>query len=661
MMRDRKSFDLELNGRVYTDGSCPSVYYRRENGDWIYEKGYPRMTEDGRMEIQFSCFRILLKAERTEDSLEIGGMLYQESGGEIEIARVNYFDGPLTESFDFLPVSWRPERKYKLSQEDTCVSYAEAVTALWEGMGVHWERLMDPVYLTKNCVPSQDLAVLTRGGGDDVVIGFIGPGTSFGETVYFMNHENRVMIGPVLDGAALSEGDIRVLETCGIYTGDWQEQKGRWAERCLAAMSEKSAAQKSTDGGEKKDRLKGYCSWYQFWDRVTADNFEQAVREFPQFEKGTPSALLQLDDGFEDMPGNWEENERFAGRLAGFPKDIRKAGYLPGIWLAPTAVLESAPFIKGHPERVQRNAKGEPCVRFSNWNRCSAGECADSGEVPDHYPEKTYFLEPDRPDVREFIKDLIRRFTGMGWKYLKLDFLYALSTSRCSYDKKKTGFETLRELFGIMREAAGEDTWICSCTGGISRYALGYADSTRVGGDTGADFASVKDNLWDYFMGTCTNRWWQCDPDVFYMRKERTGLNEEESRLVTGTIGYTGGCFQTSDYPSQWEEEAGSLIRSIWEMKSVPKDCRILPKDGEIRAVLCRMEDENDRLLVYHWGEERKEISLTAHDLKEIGYEGRQGSYSRSGVFLKDGQGIQIVSMEPHSLCVLQKQEEGEL
>jgi hypothetical protein len=227
------------------------------------------------------------------------------------------------------------------------------------------------------------------------------------------------------------------------------------------------------------------------------------------------------------MPGNWEPNDRFKC-LNEIPDRIRKTGAIPGIWLAPTAIYETHPYVTERRDCVQRLPDGRTAVVFSNWEWSK-----DNVPPYEGYKGLTWFLDPDHPESKAYIYDLIHSFSKRGWKYFKFDFTHALSTMRVKYDRKKTRFETQRDLYKLIREAAGEDAIICACIGGNFRYPVGIADTVRSGGDTGWDYDCVKSAISDIAIRVFTHGvWWLTDPDVYYMRNVKSELNLEESWMI---------------------------------------------------------------------------------------------------------------------------------
>jgi acetyl esterase len=94
---------------------------------------------------------------------------------------------------------------------------------------------------------------------------------------------------------------------------------------------------------------------------------------------------------------------------------------------------------------------GQPAVSFSNW-----GWCDDEGYRWGDTLSPTYYLDPDHPGAQAFMAEIVRDAVRAGWRYLKLDFTYGLSTARQAVNRSRTSMETLREMYRLFREAAGQ-------------------------------------------------------------------------------------------------------------------------------------------------------------------------------------------------------------
>lgn len=93
---------------------------------------------------------------------------------------------------------------------------------------------------------------------------------------------------------------------------------------------------------------------------------------------------------------------------------------------------------------------------------------------------RTYLLEADHPQARQFIRKSLQDLRAKGWDYFKIDFDYTVSSDRVKHDPAKTTCESLRDQWQLFREALGEDALINSCNGGMWRYTIGPVDIVRL-------------------------------------------------------------------------------------------------------------------------------------------------------------------------------------
>ncbi len=310
---------------------------------------------------------------------------------------------------------------------------------------------------------------------------------------------------------------------------------------------------------------------------------------------------VQIDMGWEKGAGNWEPNSKFASIWKDMPGKISAKGSIPGLWIAPTAIEHKLPLVKEHPEMLQQFAYGQTPIRF-------------------HFG---YFMDFDRPDCKAFIRNFMREKVNEGWRYFKVDFTYPLSTARIAYDRKKTQFESHRDHYKLLRESCGPDVLINSCIGTIDRYTIGSVNINRIGGDIGGEWNTVQGNLRDLLSRAGTNGvWYQADPDVFYMRRENSKLNDEENFLLTGSVGLIGGLFLTSDYPSQWSPESRKIVESFWTTDGprIPSNHFVAYDDNNfIKAYLVSFNDRKKprhRVGIYNWSDKPETIKLSLNELK---------------------------------------------
>lgn len=583
------------------DGMLALAWRREGESGWHWDRAPLTRTAAGRPERLDGTARLgpvgvhIIAARRSAAAWEFSGELRNESDQPIELARLHYLHGTLARDLNLLALT---ENRF-LRRGETLAPHREWLEKLWASMYVNWPRLADPIHDERDWAVATDVAVLTGAWNKPgLFVGFTGPGEAFGEIGMRTMGEPEVYLGARLDNILLRPGESRALERAMLTWGDWQEEMCRWAEACARELGARPV----------RSPLVGWCSWYQHWHKVQINHVRQAAREFATWPVPPGGRVIQIDDGFEIMPGDWRPNARFNDGWSGLPREIAATGSIPGLWLAPTTIFHRHPIMREHPDWLQRLPNGDPALSFSNWGWCDRDDYR-WGDVS----SPTWNLDPDHPGAQAFMADIVSGAVRAGWRYLKLDFTYPLSTARRAANRSRTAMQSLRELYRLLREAAGPDVILCACIGEMGRYAIGHADTARLGGDIGADWSALGRNLKEFLPRLCVNgRWWNGDPDVFYMRSEHSNLSLEESWVLTGTIGLIGGVFLTSDFASQWSAEAARRVRHFWNATgpAVPS-AHYAAFDAAGRIAALRVSaGTRHRIGLYNWDDDARAVRL---------------------------------------------------
>jgi hypothetical protein len=636
----KDSIVLKSGEKFTVSNGRPAVFWRPVGrADWTESKG--GNFEEVKNEASRRSFCVAFGKLHANIAIEecAGDRIWRFSGGltndgvdPVEVARFHYFNGTVPSGTSFLELAGAKEQPSLRSGRAAAPIRAD-IEQFWKSMGVDWPRLPDPIHDEAGWFASFDTGALvekwnTPGWG----FGFIGPGSAFGEIGYRgQPTEPEVFLAVLLDGIVIDPHETRALENAVAWCGDWQSGMDAWARICAAECHVKKPAAPAV----------GYCSWYQKGNTISPDDVARATGEFAEWPVPPGKRLVQIDDGFQIAPGNWGPNDRFKAAWPGLAKRIEATGSVPGLWLAPTTVHEDNPIVKQHPDWLQRLPDGKPAICFGNWGR-------------------TYYLEPDHPEVRKYIRTLLKGFCDEGWKYFKLDFVNPVTAARACYDRKKTEFQSLRDLFVLFREAVGPDVVLNACASVPFRYALGQVDVARLGGDISFSYGAVRAGVQQTLTRTAANGVWLCgDPDCFSMRSEKSDLSAEEKRLLTGTIGLFGGLFLTSDWATQWTPKEAAFVRQFWNRQGprVPQRQYVLwsPKGDPIAYRVSYNDGKlpSHRLALYNWDDAPRTVRMPLGDAR-LGHVEvlRLADKANAGITLKDG--ILSISGQPaHSVRIV--------
>lgn len=280
----------------------------------------------------------------------------------------------------------------------------------------------------------------------------------------------------------------------------------------------------------------GWCSWYFYYNRVTEADIVANLEAMRA--SAHPAEFVQVDDGYQSRTGDWlVPNEKFPSGMKALADRIRDAGYRPGLWLAPLVLHEDSAALRDHPAMVLRDATGGPYWVETWLGKCAVLDCT--------HPEAEAWL-------RETVHTVVRDW---GYSYLKLDALSYAAASPAAVRYHAAGTTApanLRRGLEIIREAAGDETFLLGCTCHFGP-AIGIVDAMRVGPDVRATWEdgprpSVRHAMRLSLMRNWMHRrWWVNDPDCLIVRDTDTELNADETRFLATGIALSGGMVVASD------------------------------------------------------------------------------------------------------------------
>jgi alpha-galactosidase len=223
------------------------------------------------------------------------------------------------------------------------------------------------------------------------------------------------------EGASLARGEI-VAEIRVFYREGWFGMKDalRDAFRGYGHFDRLAFLGSGVPGGTAERLVPGgYESWYNHYTRIddtiiardlasigANDNLINAY----YLRRGKPT-VFQIDDGWERAVGQWEPDAaKFPRGMKALAAEIEAKGMIPGIWIAPLLVTKGCSLFRERPEWVLRDGKARPVPAGLNpgWDGVF------------------YCLDISLPEVEDYLARLFDTIVeDWGYRYLKLDFLYA--------------------------------------------------------------------------------------------------------------------------------------------------------------------------------------------------------------------------------------------
>ncbi len=328
----------------------------------------------------------------------------------------------------------------------------------------------------------------------------------------------------------------------------------------------------------------GWCSWYQFFHDVTERDLLRNLEALSGLRSRFSVDVVQLDDGYQHAIGDWlETNEKFPRGIAPLAAEIRAAGFRPGIWTAPFCVVGESHLFRAHPEWLlgSHGEEGGPHrgLLHPAWTK--------HGWV--------HALDPSRDEVTEHLLRTFAALAGMGFRYLKLDFLYVAAMQAVAADPTLTRAARLRRGLEAIRRGAGDEAFLlgCGCPLGA---AVGVVDAMRIGPDvaphwepppgappgieealpsTRGALRSILARAWMH------RRLWINDPDCLMARSRDTELSPAEVEALAGAIAVTGGLTVVSDdLPSLADDD---LVR-VRSTLALAREIDAAGAQGAVRA-----------------------------------------------------------------------------
>lgn len=337
------------------------------------------------------------------------------------------------------------------------------------------------------------------------------------------------------------------------------------------------------------DRLTGYTSWYNYFQKIDENII---LRDLKGLSRARESVnIFQIDDGYEPFVGDWLDynGKDFPNGMKTIADAVHREGYLAGIWLAPFNVQRGkSRILKEHPDWLIRNPDGKPQLGCVAWGGA-------------------YTLDIYNSEVREHLKKVFDTvLNDWGYDMVKLDFLY--SQCRTPRDNKTRG-TIMCEAMDFLRECVG-DKLILGC-GVPLGPAFGVVDACRISCDVDLSYGgkfynsmSINNELPSaqnainnsMFRRHLNGRAFLNDPDVFFLRDHNLTFTWEQKLLLAKINNLFGRVLFVSDDAGEYSEAELEVLKETFR----ESDAKIL----DVKCVGART-DGNYEIKFIENGEEK--------------------------------------------------------
>jgi len=299
--------------------------------------------------------------------------------------------------------------------------------------------------------------------------------------------------------------------------------EGRSLEKSLELYADLVSIE--NDPGFSRWNPVGWCSWYHYYDKLAWEDVKKNINLAK--EMGMGYEVFQIDDSWQEDIGDWKPKGSFPN-FEEMAETVASESFVPGLWLAPFSVSGTSSLVAKHPEWLVKDDDGVPVIACRNWGKT------------------IYALDTSHPDVLQWLRNLFTGLKKAGFRYFKIDFLFAGAVPGNRY-RHVTPVEAYRMGMKAIRDSL-EECFILGC-GAPLLPSVGYVDGMRVGPDTAPVYKvelekhfelnaynALKSSVMRYFTH---GRWWWNDPDCLLLRREQTEMDDDARRiyaLVSGAL-----------------------------------------------------------------------------------------------------------------------------
>ena len=316
----------------------------------------------------------------------------------------------------------------------------------------------------------------------------------------------------------------------------------------------------------------GWESWYNHYANINQELVSEDLNKLISTEniisKGNYSSrIFQIDDGWEKALGDWQiRKDRFKDGFTGLTEKIENENYIPGLWIAPFIIDSRSETATAHPDWLLKDENGKlvPAGYNPLWGKDGTFYC----------------LDLSRDEVIAHLDKIIdTAINEWGFRYLKLDFLYA-GMLYGNYSQKTASYKiysrAIKTLTARKISNNGKPVAYLGC-GVPFELSFKYLPLSRIGCDTYEKWTNPllrfihwngRNEAWLNVKDTLGHAMWdgiifKNDPDVVFIREENCTLTDEQKYLIAGVGELFGSQFMYSDDPGKAGEYEKLMTEKI--------------------------------------------------------------------------------------------------
>ena len=421
------------------------------------------------------------------------------------------------------------------------------------------------------------MMMLTPSAGNNQLLAFTSCRRFMGQ---FYVRGDSLQVAVDTEGRELKPGESWSLEEFTCQSGpDREVLLGRLAARLVANHPPLRFSKPPT----------GWCSWYCFGPRVTA---QQVLDNLDFIAKHTPGLrYIQIDDGYQPAMGDWlETGAAFGGNVQGVLKQIRERGFEPAIWVAPFVAEEKSHVFQQHPDWFVKDAEGKPLrsdlVTFGGWRR-----------------GPWYVLDGTHQEVQKHFENffgIMRREWGCTYFKLDANFWGAIHGGRF-HDPRATRVEAYRRGMQAVLRGTG-DGFVLGCNHPIWP-SLGLIHGSRSSNDIKRTWERIettaRQNLSRNWQ---SGRLWWNDPDAVVLSGD---LPANEFQFHATAIYATGGMLLSGDDLTKINSEKLEMLRKL----QPPTGVAARFEDDSFRAGSIQL-GQKEIVCLLNWSDRPQSISF---------------------------------------------------